>query len=195
MYYDFDLVLLDIRLKICIVGVLLTCPTVCRQCRVDSLASCPTATRLCHNADYVNMQLWENKSLLRMMETLTNTQGLLHAPGAGPREFENFVREERGTRNSSLTHSLYLRTCVCRAEACAPLCVVSSINFFGYRNCIWFCSSGGGMSTLELSSYVLEIPNYAYTTLSQNLIGWSTLSQEQCKLIGQCWKIIRRELW
>ena len=33
------------------------------------------------------------------------------------------------------------------------------------------CSSGGGMSTLELSSYVLEIPNYAYTTLSQNLIG------------------------
>ena len=34
------------------------------------------------------------------------------------------------------------------------------------------------MLTLELSSYVLEIPNDAYTTLSQNLIGYSTLSQE-----------------
>ena len=34
-----------------------------------------------------------------------------------------------------------------------------------------------GMLTLELSSNVLEIPNYAYKTLSQNLIGCSTLSQ------------------
>ena len=34
-----------------------------------------------------------------------------------------------------------------------------------------------GMLTLELSSNVLEIPNHAYTTLSQNLIGCSTLSQ------------------
>ena len=33
------------------------------------------------------------------------------------------------------------------------------------------------MSALELSSDVLEIPNNAYTALSQNLIGWSTLSQ------------------
>ena len=41
-----------------------------------------------------------------------------------------------------------------------------------------------GMLTLELSSYVLETPNDAYTTLRQNLIGCSTLSQEYCKLIG-----------
>ena len=34
----------------------------------------------------------------------------------------------------------------------------------------------------ELSSYVLEIPNDAYTTLSQNLISCSTHSQEYCKL-------------
>ena len=40
------------------------------------------------------------------------------------------------------------------------------------------------MTTLELSSYVLEIPNDGYTTLSQNLIGCSTLTQEYCKLIG-----------
>ena len=40
------------------------------------------------------------------------------------------------------------------------------------------------MLTLELSSYVLEIPNDAYTILSQILIGSSTLSQEHCKLIG-----------
>ena len=30
----------------------------------------------------------------------------------------------------------------------------------------------------------LEIPKDAFTTLSQNLIGRSTLSQEYCKLIG-----------
>ena len=34
------------------------------------------------------------------------------------------------------------------------------------------------MLTLELSSHVLEIPNDAYTTLSRNLIGCSTLSQD-----------------
>ena len=34
-----------------------------------------------------------------------------------------------------------------------------------------------GMLTLELSATVLEIPNDAYTTLSQSLIGCSTLSQ------------------
>ena len=47
------------------------------------------------------------------------------------------------------------------------------------------------MLTLELSFYVLEIPNDAYTTLIQfrlavqpmKFIG-STLSQEYCKLIG-----------
>ena len=36
-----------------------------------------------------------------------------------------------------------------------------------------------GMLTLELSAIVLEIPNDAYTTLSQNLIGCSTLSQNE----------------
>ena len=37
------------------------------------------------------------------------------------------------------------------------------------------------MLTLELSSIVLEIPNNAYTTLSRNLIGYLTLSQEYCE--------------
>ena len=41
-----------------------------------------------------------------------------------------------------------------------------------------------GMLTLEVSFYELVIPNDAYMTLSQNLIGCSTLSQEYCKLIG-----------
>ena len=41
----------------------------------------------------------------------------------------------------------------------------------------------------------MEIPNDAYTTLSRNLIGGSTLSQEYCKLIGWYWKIMRRQLW
>ena len=41
-----------------------------------------------------------------------------------------------------------------------------------------------GMLTLELSSIVLETPNDAYTTLSQNLINCSALSQEYCNLIG-----------
>ena len=35
-----------------------------------------------------------------------------------------------------------------------------------------------GMLTVELSSYVLGIPNDAYTTLSQNLIDCTSLSQE-----------------
>ena len=48
--------------------------------------------------------------------------------------------------------------------------------------------------TLGLSSYVLEIPNDAYTTLSQNLMGCSTLSQEYCELIGRYWKIMRKQL-
>ena len=37
------------------------------------------------------------------------------------------------------------------------------------------------MLTLELSSIVMEIPNDAYITLSRNLIGYSTLSQEYCE--------------
>ena len=41
-----------------------------------------------------------------------------------------------------------------------------------------------GMFTLELSFIVLEIPSDAYTTLSRNLNGCSTLSQEYCKLIS-----------
>ena len=41
----------------------------------------------------------------------------------------------------------------------------------------------------------LEIPNDAYTTLSRNLIGSSTLSQELCKVIGWWLEIMRRQLW
>ena len=37
------------------------------------------------------------------------------------------------------------------------------------------------MLTLELSFIVVEMPNDAYTTLSRNLIGYSTLSQEYCE--------------
>ena len=40
------------------------------------------------------------------------------------------------------------------------------------------------VSILELSSYLLEIPNDGYTTLSQSLIGYATLSQDYCGLIG-----------
>ena len=40
------------------------------------------------------------------------------------------------------------------------------------------------MLTLELPYYILEVPNDAYMTLSQNLIGPSALIQEYCKLIG-----------
>ena len=40
------------------------------------------------------------------------------------------------------------------------------------------------VSILELSSYLLEIPNDGYTTLSQSLIDYSTLSQDYCGLIG-----------
>ena len=36
--------------------------------------------------------------------------------------------------------------------------------------------------------YALEIPDDAYTTLGQNLIGCPTLSQECCKLIILYWK-------
>ena len=52
------------------------------------------------------------------------------------------------------------------------------------------------MLKLELSSCVFEIPDdaYACTTLSQNLIGCTTLSQEYSKLIGCYWKIMRKQL-
>ena len=40
------------------------------------------------------------------------------------------------------------------------------------------------MITLELSSYLLLIPNDAYATLNRILIGCSTLSLEYRKLIG-----------
>ena len=46
--------------------------------------------------------------------------------------------------------------------------------------------------TSKLSSYVsLE---WCFTTLSQNLISCSTLSQEHCMLISWYWKIMRRQL-
>ena len=36
---------------------------------------------------------------------------------------------------------------------------------------------------MEVSSYFLEFPHDAYTLLSHNLIGCSTLSQEYSKII------------
>ena len=50
------------------------------------------------------------------------------------------------------------------------------------------------MLTSELSSYLLEIPNDAYTLLSQALIDCSLLSQEYCKLIGGCKIIMKWQL-
>ena len=50
------------------------------------------------------------------------------------------------------------------------------------------------MLTLEWSSYLLKIPNDAYTTLKSILIGCSTPSQEYCKLIGLYRKCMRRQL-
>ena len=44
------------------------------------------------------------------------------------------------------------------------------------------------MLTLELSSYALEIPNDAYTTISQNLIAW--LSNTQSTRIQVDWLIL-----
>ena len=41
-----------------------------------------------------------------------------------------------------------------------------------------------GMLTLELSSHVLEMANDSLTTLTQNLIDFSILSQRYCKLFG-----------
>ena len=39
---------------------------------------------------------------------------------------------------------------------------------------------GKPLVTLQLSSFVFKIPNDPYTTLSQNLISYSTLSQFNC---------------
>ena len=50
----------------------------------------------------------------------------------------------------------------------------------------WFTLVISGMLTLELSAIVLEIPNDAYKThsIKSNPSGYSTLSQEYCKLNG-----------
>ena len=50
------------------------------------------------------------------------------------------------------------------------------------------------MPTLELSSYLYEIPNYAYASINKILIGCSTLSLEYRELIGLYWKYMRRQL-
>ena len=50
------------------------------------------------------------------------------------------------------------------------------------------------MLTLELSAPVLEIPNDAYTSLSQNLIGCSILNQDCCKLFGRHGKLMNSQL-
>ena len=41
-----------------------------------------------------------------------------------------------------------------------------------------------GMSTLELSSHLLEIHEEAYRLICQILIGCLLLSQKYCKLVG-----------
>ena len=46
-----------------------------------------------------------------------------------------------------------------------------------------------GMSAMELSSHLLEMPKDVYRLHSQMLIGCSLLNQENCKLIGWCWQI------
>ena len=48
---------------------------------------------------------------------------------------------------------------------------------------------------MELASRVSEVPNDVYTTISQNLIVWATLSHESCKLIGWFWEIIGQQFW
>ena len=50
------------------------------------------------------------------------------------------------------------------------------------------------MLTLELSAPVLEMPNDAYTLLSQILIGCSTLNQECCKLFSRYEKLMNSQL-
>ena len=54
-----------------------------------------------------------------------------------------------------------------------------------------------GRGHFNIGIIILCIGNslwYLYNTQS-NLIGCSTLSQEFLKLIGWCWKIMRRQLW
>ena len=68
-----------------------------------------------------------------------------------------------------------------------PICgdmvesVVSAKSSLWYYT-LWPVASQGQWGMLTLA--VLEIPDYRYTTLSRNLIGCSSLSQEYCKLIG-----------
>ena len=57
------------------------------------------------------------------------------------------------------------------------------------------CDSPLGHVNIGLSSDMLEIPNDAYTTLSQNLIGCLTRGQENCKLMGWYWIIMGKQLW
>ena len=53
-----------------------------------------------------------------------------------------------------------------------------------------------GHVKIEAIFLCIEIPNdiHVYTTLSENLIGCSTLSQRYCKLIGWYWIIMRAQL-
>ena len=68
---------------------------------------------------------------------------------------------------------------------------------------VWGHSTGSGKYGAHLSwkrhvniiIIFFWIGNGASATLSQNLIGCSTLSQEYCKLIGSYWKIMRRQHW
>lgn len=57
------------------------------------------------------------------------------------------------------------------------------------------CAPVIGHVILELSSYVLEIPDDGYKTLGRNLIGFSARFKEYCKLTGRYWKMMRSLLW
>ena len=60
---------------------------------------------------------------------------------------------------------------------------------------LWFSKLSIGYVNIELSSYLLKTPNDPDTTLSQNLIGCSTLGQDNCELIVWYWKRVGRQLY
>ena len=54
-----------------------------------------------------------------------------------------------------------------------------------------FCSLETGFSSTNMACKHLEFSNNAYAILSQYPISCSTLSQECCMPIGQCWEMMR----
>ena len=47
----------------------------------------------------------------------------------------------------------------------------------------------------QWSYLLMELPNDACTTFSQNWISCSTIGEEYCRLIGWRFKIMKRQLW